>query len=350
MRHILKLLALILASLLATSACGGNGGNGGDAGGGDTDTTADSGDTDTTADSGDTQASACPTGDIEVIVPFAAGGGTDAVGRAVAQSLSDILDQNVVVVNREGGSGAVGHQSGLQATPDGTTLTLFTGEVVTLPIQGIASFDTFDFRYVGMLNLDPGVLTVRADSPYETFEALTADLEENPGELQYAASVVPDPRELIFRRATGLEYNVVPYDGAAPAIKDLLAGEADFGMYGPGEVKEQIEAGNLRPLAVMGEEPFTRFEGHESVPTMTSFGIEAIAVTLRGVAAPGDTPDDVHNCLVDAVGQVAEDPEFVDFMDKSFLGLEYKDPEETVAFLKERRDIIKPIIEEQMAN
>jgi tripartite-type tricarboxylate transporter receptor subunit TctC len=83
---------------------------------------------------------------------------------------------------------------------------------------------------------------------------------------------------------------------------------------------------------------------------MTSFGIDAIAVTLRGVAAPGDTPDDVYNCLVDAVAQVAEDSEFVEFMEKSFLGLEYKDPEETVKFLEERRDIIKPIMEEQISN
>src|SRR5699024_11095074 len=99
--------------------------------------------------------------------PFAAGGGTDAVGRAVAHSLSKILGQNVVVVNKTGGSGAVGMQYVHDADPDGYTLLLYTGEVVTLPIQGIAQFGTFDFDYLATFNVDPGVMVVNSDSDYK---------------------------------------------------------------------------------------------------------------------------------------------------------------------------------------
>lgn len=290
-------------------------------------------------------ASDFPSQDITIIVPFSAGGGTDAVGRAVAHSLSASLGQNVVVVNKTGGSGAVGMQAVHDADPDGYTLLLYTGEVVTLPIQGIAQFDTFDFTYLATYNVDPGMMVVPADSPYETFDDIVAALQASPGELTYAASVVPDPRSLIFTEATGTDYITVPYEGAAPAIKDLLGGEADFGMFGPGEVKEQIEAGNLRPIAVMGDQAFTAYQGIDSVPTMADFGVDADFATYRGVAGPADMPQDVVDTLEAALAEVAEDSDFVDFMNSSFLGLRYMNAEDTIGFIEHRQSVITPIIE-----
>ena len=96
-----------------------------------------------------------PTKPIELIVPFAAGGGTDAVGRAVAASLKNILKQEVVVSNKVGGGGAVGMVEALRARPDGYTISVVTREVVSLPLMGQAPFKTMDFRYVGMVNFDP---------------------------------------------------------------------------------------------------------------------------------------------------------------------------------------------------
>ncbi len=288
-----------------------------------------------------------PTQDITIVVPFAAGGGTDAVGRAVAHSLSKKLGQNVVVVNKTGGSGAVGMQFVHDAQPDGYTLLLYTGEVVTLPLQGIAQFDTFDFTYLATFNVDPGVMVVPKDSPYKDFNDLMDALNANPGKLKYAASVVPDPRALILTKATGVTFNTIPYEGAAPAIKDLLGGEADFGMFGPGEVKEQVEAGNLRPLAVMGDQPFTEYKGIDSVPTMKKFGIDADFATYRGVAGPPGMPKPVVDKLESVLAQVGQDPDFVGFMKKSFLGLRYMDAADTTAFIKHRQSVIGPIIKDQ---
>ena len=96
-----------------------------------------------------------PTKAIELIVPYAAGGGTDAVGRVLAEALKNVLKQDVVVVNKTGGAGAVGMNEGLRAKPDGYTLTMVTREVAILPLLGQAPFKTLDFKYVGNVNEDP---------------------------------------------------------------------------------------------------------------------------------------------------------------------------------------------------
>ena len=103
-----------------------------------------------------------PVKPIELVVPFAAGGGTDAVGRAIAASLKEILKQEVVVSNKTGGGGSVGMIDGLNAKPDGYTLIVFTREVVSLPLLGQAPFKTMDFKVLGNLNIDPPVVVVQA--------------------------------------------------------------------------------------------------------------------------------------------------------------------------------------------
>jgi tripartite-type tricarboxylate transporter receptor subunit TctC len=174
-----------------------------------------------------------PTKPIELIVPFAAGGGTDAVGRAFAEALKGVLGQDVVVVNKTGGGGAVGMAEGLKAKPDGYTLTMVTREIVSLPLQGQAPFKTFDFKLIANVNTDPTVIVVSSTSKYKTIEDLLADLKANPGKLNFAASVTPNFYALQFIQAAGVDFVTVPFTGAAPAITEVLGGRADFGIYGP---------------------------------------------------------------------------------------------------------------------
>ncbi|MDF2674948.1 MAG: transporter, partial [Clostridiales bacterium] len=186
-----------------------------------------------------------PTKPIELIVPFAAGGGTDAVGRALAESLKTILKQEVVVVNKTGGGGSVGMAEGLNAKPDGYTLTLFTREVASLPLQGQAPFKTMDFKFISNVNIDPVVIVVSSKSKYQTIEDLFNDIKANPSKLNFAAAAVPNFYGIHITQALGLKFVTVPFNGAAPAITEVLGGRADFGIYSPSEVKAQIESGNL---------------------------------------------------------------------------------------------------------
>lgn len=283
-----------------------------------------------------------PTKPIEMIVPFAAGGGTDAVGRALAEALKGVLKQDVVVVNKTGGGGAVGMAEGLKAKADGYTITMVTREVVSLPLQGQAPFKTFDFKLIGNVNMDPTVIVVPSTSKYKTIEDLLADLKANPGKLNFAASVTPNFYALQFTDAAKVNFVTVPFQGAAPAITEVLAGRADFGIYGPGEVKAQIEAGKLRPLAVMAEK---RFDGLKDVPTLKEKGIDAVTGTYRGIAVPPQTPDAVAKVLEDALAKAVKDPKFVEFMNKSFLGIDYKTAAEYKTFLEKDVQVLGPIIE-----
>ena len=283
-----------------------------------------------------------PTKPIEIIVPFAAGGGTDAVGRALAEAMKGILKQDVVVVNKTGGGGAVGMAEGLKAKADGYTVTMITREVVSLPLQGQAPFKTSDFKLIGNVNWDPTVIVVSTNSKYKTIEDMLADLKANPGKLNFAASTTPNFYAIQFSQAAKVNFVTVPFQGAAPAITEVLAGRADFGIYGPGEVKAQVDAGKLRPLAVMADK---RFEGLKDVPTLKEKGIDAVTGTYRGLAVPPQTPDAVVKILEDALAKAVKEPKFVEFMNKTFLGIDYKNATEYKQFLENDIKVLGPVIE-----
>jgi tripartite-type tricarboxylate transporter receptor subunit TctC len=216
------------------------------------------------------QAAKYPAKPIQLIVPFAAGGGTDAVGRALAESLKNVLKQDVVVVNKTGGSGAVGMNEGLHSKADGYTLTLVTREVAMLPMLGQAPFKTMNFKYLGNVNIDPEVVVVAASSPYKTLEDLISAMKANPGKLNYAASSSPNFYGIQFSQSVGVNFKTIPFQGAAPSMTEILGGRADFGIYNPGEIKSQVESGKLRPLAVMSDK---RFDGLKDTPTFKEKGL-----------------------------------------------------------------------------
>ena len=281
-----------------------------------------------------------PSKPIQLIVPFAAGGGTDAVGRILAESMKNVLKQDVVVVNKIGGAGAVGMNEGLRAKPDGYTVTMVTREVSSLPLLGQAPFKTLDFKYVGNVNSDPAVVTVSTDSPYKTIEDLMAAMKANPGKLKFAASAAPNFYAIQFSLESGLTFITVPFQGAAPAMIEILGGRADFGIYNPGEIKAQVEAGKLRALAVMAGK---RVEGMKDVPTFKEKGLNVIAGTYRGLAVPPQTPDAVVKVLETALAQAVKEPKFVEFMNSSFLGIDYRNSADFVALVEADMKALKPV-------
>ncbi len=281
-----------------------------------------------------------PTKTIRMIVPFAAGGGTDSVGRALAAGMSEVLGVSVVVENQTGGSGAVGMNAALHSDPDGYTISLGSREVTSLPLLGLAPFDTLDFKFVANVNTDPAVLVVSSESKYQTLDSLVEDMKANPGKLTFAASAVPNYYAIPFAEAAKVEYTTVPFQGAALAIVELLGQRATFGLYGPGEVLAQVEDGGLRALAIMSEE---RIDTFPDVPTMKELGIDATSGTYRGIIAPGGTPDEIVKVLDDAIAQTVKSQKFIDFMKKNSFGIDYRNSADFKAMIQEDIKKLEPM-------
>lgn len=285
-----------------------------------------------------------PTKPIELVVPYAAGGGTDLVGRAIAEALKPILGQDVVVVNKTGGSGAVGTNEVAQAKGDGYKMVMATREIVSNPLLGLAPFKTTDFKFIGNLNRDPAMIVVSSKSKYKTLEDLINDIKANPGKLNFASSSTPSLYGIPFAEAAKLDYVTIPFQGTAQAVVEVLGGRAEFGIYNPGEVKSQIESGDLRPLAVMNAK---RLEGFfKDVPTVKEKGINVDwAGTYRGIAVPKSTPDEIVKILEEAVGKAVKDQKFVDFMNKQNLFIDYLNAAEFQEMIKKDTVALDAIVQ-----
>ncbi|MCM3715395.1 tripartite tricarboxylate transporter substrate binding protein [Alkalihalobacillus oceani] len=331
--------------ILLLAACGGTESTSDDGAGepADTEEPAENGEDTTTESESETS---FPEQNITLIVPFDAGGGTDATARALASAAEKHLGVSVGVVNRTGGGGAVGMSEGANAAPDGYTVTMVTVELATLPHLGLAPITYENFAGIGQMNFDPAAVTVPADAPYDTLEEFIEYAKENPG-LQMGNSGTGSIWHLAgasIEQATGTEFNHVPYDGAAPAVTALLGGHIDVVPVSPAEVLTHVEAGTLKTLAVMSNE---RSPAMPDVPTFAELGIDAVAVgPWRGLTVPKDTPPEVIEVLTEAFSKGAQEEEFIEFMDNNGLGIVILDGPEFEAMMQESHDFYGELIPE----
>lgn len=265
---------------------------------------------------------------IELIVPYAAGGGTDLVSRAFADAAKTHLPQSIGVVNKTGGAGAVGLSEIMAARPDGYKIGMGTVEIAMLPHMGVVRFSIDDFTPIARLNAEPSAITVNVDSPIKTFDDFLAEAKANPGKIRIgnsgtgaiwhlAASALEDK--------AGVTFNHIPYDGANPAVTALLGGHIEAVTVSPAEVVSHVRAGKLRILAVMNDERVAAFP---DVPTLKEKGIDLTVATWRGIVVPKKTPDDVVAALRTAVKATAEEASFKEALAKMNLTHAYADAPE----------------------
>lgn len=283
-----------------------------------------------------------PTKNINLIVPFAAGGGTDAVGRKVGNLLEKELGQPIVVINRTGGAGAVGMTYGATAKKDGYTLTVVCREIVSLPLMNLCSVTSENFDLIGMVNLDPAVVLVEKDSKYKTFQDLLDDAKARPEKIKFASTAKPNFYALAIENKTGVKFNHIPYNGAAEVIPALLGNHADFTLMTPGEAIGQIKSGQFRALGLMADE---RVASLPETPTLKELGYDIVSGTWRGIGVPKGTDKEVVETLSKALEKVANSADFKDFMEKTSNTLKYLGPEEFKAFIVEDTKTIKEIVD-----
>ncbi|OBT17214.1 ABC transporter substrate-binding protein [Vibrio sp. UCD-FRSSP16_10] len=273
-----------------------------------------------------------PSKNIRLVVPFGAGGGTDAVGRTLANSAKDILGQNISVMNRTGGAGAVGMSFGAQQRADGYTLTVVTREIASLPQMGLMQHDVSDFKLIRMVNLDPAVVLVSADSPYNTINDLIAEAKKGDGVVKFASTAAPNFYLMALEKNQGIKLNAIPYNGASEAIPAVLGKHTDVTMVTPGEAIAQLRSGQLKALGVMSEE---RIAFLPEVATLKEQGVDVVTGTWRGIGAPKNTPDAVIETLGKAFDEAMASPEFKEFMQKGAMTIHNMNAEEFTKFVEQ---------------
>ncbi|MDR9827169.1 tripartite tricarboxylate transporter substrate binding protein [Vibrio sp. FNV 38] len=282
-----------------------------------------------------------PTKNIRLVVPFGAGGGTDAVGRTLANSAKDILGQNISIVNRTGGAGAVGMSFGAQQRADGYTLTVVTREIASLPQMGLMRHDADDFKLIRLVNLDPAVVLVSKDSPYNTINDLIKEAKDNPGSVKFASTAAPNFYLMSLEKDQNIKLNAIPYNGASEAIPAVLGNHTDVTMVTPGEAIAQLRSGQLKALGVMSEE---RIEYIPEVPTLKEQGIDVVTGTWRGIGAPKDTPDEVIEVLGNAFDEAMASAEFKEFMQKGAMTIHNLDAKAFTDFVAQDTKSLSSLI------
>jgi tripartite-type tricarboxylate transporter receptor subunit TctC len=266
---------------------------------------------------------AWPERSVEIVVGFAAGGGTDITARTLAQHLGKALGTSVVVTNKPGASGALGLSHVARAKADGYTLgmTNFPG-LLTLPIERQAGFTLADFSYLGNLVRDPSAFSVTLDSPYRTIADVIAAAKKAPGTLSYGSTGAGTDDHLqmvMFEELTGTRLLHVPFNGAGPLKNAMLGGHVVIGGLNLGEVMPQAGK-TMRPLAQAGA---TASPLAPEVPTFKEQGVDLVFASERGIVAPKGLPPEVEQKIAAALRQIAASPEFQAQMKQQYTEMDY---------------------------
>src|SRR5512132_3710828 len=285
-------------------------------------------------------AQAYPARPVTVIVPWGAGGGTDATARIVAALLEKDLGQPFNVVNRTGGSGVVGHSAIATAQPDGYTIGMLTVEISMMHWQGLTELAPKSYTPLALMNEDPPGIQVYVGSPYKTVKELADAIKAAPpGKLKASGTGQGGIWHLAlvgWLQAMGLKADHVawvPSNGAAPAMQDLAAGGLDIVTCSVPEARALIEAGKARSLAIMAAE---RNPSFKDVPTLKeAMGIDYTTGAWRGFAAPKGLPAEIANAMTAALKKVNEAAEFREFMASRGFGVRWADGAGFAKFMDE---------------
>ncbi|MCD0503868.1 Bug family tripartite tricarboxylate transporter substrate binding protein [Bordetella petrii] len=257
-------------------------------------------------------AQAYPDKPITVVVPFAPGGTVNLMGRLLADRMSQVLGQPVIVENKPGAGGSIGAGQVAKAAPDGYTLLLATmGQQSIQPLiaKSLPYDANKDFASVALFATVPNVLTVSVNTPVKTVQELVQYAKQNPGKLNMASAGIGSVNHLtgeLFMYRSGTKFSHVPYRGAGPATADLLSGQVHVLFANLPNVLPYIEPGKVRVLAVASEQ---RSPAIPDVPTLAEAGVkDAVVESWYGVMAPAGTPAAVVQKLQDTVIGIAKDP------------------------------------------
>ncbi len=278
-----------------------------------------------------------PAKPVTLVVPFAAGGTTDIIGRAIAQKLGEALGQQVLVDNRAGAGGTLGAASVAKAAPDGYTFLLATvahtmapGIYKTLPYDFMKELDP-----IGLVALTPNVLIVNPALPVKTVAELVAYIKANPGKVNYGSAGKGSTEHLsgeLFRAMTGTDILHIPYKGGAPMMTDLMAGQIQMAIETSPSAAPHVRSGKVRALAVT---TLRRSSAYPGVPTLDEAGVKGYDVTTwYAVVAPRGTPPAIEKRMAAELAKALKLPDLEKRFEEQGVSAGDMTPEQLAGFIR----------------
>lgn len=257
--------------------------------------------------------------DVRMVVPFAAGGGSDVSGRAIASALEEATGATITVENREGGSGAVGYSHFLAQEGNADYLLASETALLALPLTTDVDFDHTSFTPIMKLGDDYTLMVVPADSEFETCTDVV-DAAKSDGVVAAVSGAV-SLDEVVFtliEQDQGVQFDRVPFEGGSEVIAGLLGGQVEVGSLNPSEVLGQLESGDLRALCALSDERY-EYEELGDIPTAIEQGIDVSFAQFRGFIAPGGISDEAREFWIDAAKQFAESEAYTAYIEENLM-------------------------------
>lgn len=280
-----------------------------------------------------------PSKSLQLVVPWAPGGSTDSIGRAMAKGMESGLGQSVAVVNKPGAGGSLAAVENKGLKPDGYNLVLLSANLFTvMPLAikdgNLPAYE--DFTVVKNLTYEPIVLHTRADGPFETLDDLLKLKGDSKG-VTYSSTGAGTTSQFASKLGlgvAGIKSREVPFDGGAPAVAAVLGGQVDVGSNHPKEVSEQVKAGKIRILGVFSPE---RSDLIPDVPTIKEQGLDVTVEQLRFIVGPKGMPQDVVAKLSESIEAAAKKPEWAKFLKDNLITDQPMDSPELKTWIDEHK-------------
>lgn len=278
-----------------------------------------------------------PVDSIRIIVPFGAGGGTDAVARMVAVGLSERLGITVNVENRPGAAGVIGSTEVAQGSTDGSIIGLLTSSLDSYEVLGRGAITYQSFAPVALVNFDPAGVQVSSSSPFENLQQLVDAVKSDPQAYTASASGIGGPWHIAWislLQAVEVAPDAVifiPSEGAGPSLNELIAGAVDFVPSSVAEARALIDAGDVKSLAIMSNE---RLEAFPDVPTVEeAIGIPVTSGVWRGFAGPAGMDPAAVEILSTQIEDIYRSEAFIKQMSDLGYGLRWAEGDEFAEFM-----------------
>jgi len=281
---------------------------------------------------------AYPDRPINLIIPYPAGGATDAGARAMVPFLEKYLGGQFLVLNRAGAGGELGFAEIAKAPADGYTIGFInTPNVLTIPIERKAKYRMENFAPLANILDDPNAIAVRKESKFTTLREVVDFAKANPGAMTYGTTGIGSDDHLAglkIERLTGVKLTHVPFSGGAQVRQSLMGGHIELGIYNMAEMVGDIRNGLVRPLGQMSEQ---RWEEAADVPTFREQGFDLVISAARGIAAPAGIPSAVRDQLALAIEKTLADPAFLAIAKKHPLPLKFMNASNYAAWLAQQQ-------------
>jgi len=268
---------------------------------------------------------------ITYVVPWGAGGGSDVMARMVVDIIQQnkFLPQPVVVVNKPGGSGAIGMNEVAQKKGDPYTIIGIVSGQISTPITTNAPVKASTFKPIAALALDEFFLLAKPDSQFKSLKDVVDYAKANPGKLTIGGTGTGSEDHMctgLFQKAAGIKLEYIPFDGGGETISALLGGHVQLAWANPSECASQLKGGLVKVLGVMAPE---RLKAYPDIPTFREQGYDAVFRQIRAISGAPDMPDYAVKKIAEALKKVTETERWQkDYIEKNALTSQYLGPEE----------------------